>query len=85
MIKAKLYAILAAIGAVLLATLKIVTMQRDAAREDARRAKKHMTEVKEIRKVEKQINQETREVKKKAVEDIKNGEMPSNIRDRNSF
>lgn len=85
MIKAKLYGILAAIGAVLLATLKIVTMQRDAAREDARRAKKHMTEVKEIRKVDKQINTETKEVKKKAVEQIKKGEMPANIKNRNDF
>ena len=85
MIRAKLYAIGAAIGVGLLALLKIVTMQRDAAREDARRAKKHMTEVKEIRKVEKQINAETREVKKKAVEAIKDGQMPDNIRNRNQF
>lgn len=85
MIKAKLYAILAGIGVFLLAALKLVTMQRDAAREDARRAKKHMTEVKEIRKVEKQINSETKKVKKKAVEDIKEGKMPENIRDRNDF
>lgn len=85
MIKAKLYAILAAIGLGLLATLKVLTMQRDAAREDARRAKKHMTEIKEIRKVEKAINAETKEVKKKAVEDIQNGKMPDNISNRNDF
>lgn len=85
MIRAKLYAIGAAAVAVLLAFLKILTMQRDAAREDAKRAKKHMTEVKEIRKVEKQINVETREAKKKAVEEIKNGQMPSNISNRNDF
>lgn len=85
MIQAKLYAILAAIGLGLLAFLKVVTMQRDAAREDARRAKKHMTEVKEIREVEKQINIETKKVKQKAVEDIKDGKMPDNIRNRNDF
>ena len=85
MIRAKIYAVLAAIGAILLATIKIVTMQRDAAREDARRAKKHLTEVKDIRKAEKAINAETRAVKKKAVEDIQQGNMPANIRDRNEF
>jgi len=85
MIKAKLYAIAAAFVAGLLAFLKIVMMQRDAAREDARRAKKHMTEVKDIRKAEKEINAETKVAKKKAVEDIKDGKMPDNIRDRNSY
>ena len=85
MIKAKLYAIAAAIGLTLLGYLKVVTMQRDAARIDAERAKKHMNEVKDIRKVEKVINAETKEAKKKAVEDIKNGQMPDNIRNRNNF
>ena len=85
MIKAKLYAIAAAIGLTLLGYLKVVTMQRDAARIDAERAKKHMNEVKDIRKAEKVINAETKEAKKKAVEDIKNGQMPDNIRNRNNF
>ena len=85
MIRAKIYAVLAAIGLGLLAALKVVTMQRDAAKEDARRAKKHMTEVKDIRKAEKVINAETKQVKKKAVEDIKDGKMPDNIRNRNDF
>ena len=85
MIKAKLYAIVAAIGLFLIAALKLVTMQRDAAREDARRAKKHMNEVKDIRVAEKAINVKAKEVKKKAVEDIKNGKMPDNIRNRNDF
>ena len=84
-LKAKLYSVLAAIGLALLATLKVVTMQRNAAREDARRAKKHMTEVKEIRKVEKVINQQMKEEKAKAVEAIKDGKMPDNIRNRNNF
>ena len=85
MIKAKLYAILAGIGLFLVATLKVVTMQRDAAREDAKRAKKHMKEVKDIRVAEKAINVKAKEVKKKAVEDIQNGKMPDNIRNRNDF
>lgn len=85
MIKAKLYAIVAAIGLFLIAALKLVTMQRDAAREDARRAKKHMNEVKDIRVAEKAINVKAKEIKKKAVEDIKNGKMPDNIRNRNDF
>ena len=85
MIRAKIYAVLAALGLALLAALKVVVMQRDAAREDARRAKKHMNEVKDIRKAEKEINAETRKVKKKAVEDIKDGKMPDNISDRNNF
>jgi len=85
MITAKLYAILAAIGLFLVGALKFVTMQRDAAREDARRAKKHMTEVKDIRQAEKQINAQTKAVKKQAVKDIKDGKMPDNIADRNSF
>lgn len=85
MIKAKLYAIGAAIGLAFLAAFKIVLLQRNAAREDARRAKKHMNEVKDIRVAEKAINVKAKEVKKKAVEDIKNGKMPDNIRDRNTF
>jgi len=85
MIRAKLYAILAAIGLTLLGYLKVVTMQRDAARIDAERAKKHMNEVKDIRKAEKAINVETKAIKKKAVEDIKNGSMPDNISSRNQF
>ena len=83
--KAKLYAILAAIGLGLLAALKIVTAQRDAAREDARRAKKHLDERKKIVKAEKDIGQQMREEKAKAVEAIKRGEVPDNIRDRNNF
>ena len=85
MIRAKLYAIFAAIGLTLLGYLKVVTMQRDAARIDAERAKKYMNEVKDIRKAEKVINAETKEAKKKAVEDIKDGQMPQNIRNRNDF
>lgn len=85
MIRAKLYAILAAIGLALVAALKIVTMQRDAAREDARRAKKHLDERKKIVKAEKEIKAEMKEQKAKAVEAIKRGEVPDNIRDRNNF
>ncbi len=85
MIRAKLYAIAAAIGLTFLAAFKVVLMQRNAARIDAERAKKHMTEVKDIRKAEKAINVETKAVKKKAVEDIKDGKMPDNIRNRNDF
>ena len=85
MIKAKLYAILAGIGLFLVAALKVVTMQRDAARIDAERAKKHMNEVKDIRKAEKVINAETKQAKKKAVEDIKDGKMPDNIRNRSDY
>ncbi len=85
MIKAKLYAILAAAGAILLATLKIVTMQRDAARKDARRAIKHMNEVKDIRKAEKAINAETKQIKKKDVEENKDGKMPQKKKERNEL
>lgn len=84
-LKAKLYAVAAAIGLALLAALKVVTMQRDAAREDARRAKKHLSEANDIRKAEKEINTQMREEKAKAVEAIKRGEVPDNIRDRNNF
>ena len=85
MIRAKLYAILAAIGLALVAALKVVTMQRDAAREDARRAKKHLDERKKIVEAEKVIKAETKEQKAKAVEAIKRGEVPDNIRNRNDF
>jgi len=85
MIRAKIYAVLAAIGLALVAALKIALLQKKAAQEDARRAKKHMTEVKNIRKAEKAINAETKKVKKKAVEDIKDGKMPDNISNRNDF
>jgi hypothetical protein len=85
MLKAKLYAIMAAIGLGLLATLKIVTMQRNAAREDAKRAKKHMKESKDISAAKKEIRKETKAVEKKAIQDIKDGKMPDNIRNRNDF
>jgi hypothetical protein len=85
MLRAKLALIGAAALAGLLAFLKIVILQRDAAREDARRAKKHVTEVVDIRKAEKAINAETKKVKEKAVKDIKDGKMPDNIRNRNDF
>ena len=85
MIRAKIYAVLAAVGLALLAALKVVTMQRDAAREDARRAKKHLDERKKIVKAEKDIKQQTKEQKAKAVEAIKRGEVPDNIRNRNDF
>ncbi len=84
-LKAKLYAIAAAIGLGLLAFLKVVIMQRDAAREDARRAKKHLDERKKIVKAEKEIKTQMKEEKAKAVEAIKRGEVPDNIRDRNNF
>lgn len=84
-LKAKLYAILAAIGLGLLATIKVLAMQRDAAQEDARRAKKHLDERKKIVKAEKDIKAQMKEEKAKAVEAIKRGEVPDNIRDRNNF
>jgi uncharacterized protein YqfA (UPF0365 family) len=84
-LKAKLYAIGAAILLGLMAALKIVTMQRDAAQEDARRAKKHLDERKKIVKAEKEINTQMKEEKAKAVEAIKRGEVPDNIRNRNDF
>lgn len=83
--KAKLYAVFAAIGLALMATIKILTAQRNAARTDAKRAKAHWEEQKKIRKVEKDINLQTKKDKAKAVEAIQRGEMPDNIRDRNTF
>ncbi len=85
MLRAKLYAIGAAALLGLLAFLKIVILQRNAAREDARRAIKHVTEIKDIRAAEKVINAETKKVKEKAVKDIKDGKIPDNIRNRNDF
>lgn len=84
-LKAKLYAIVAAVGLAFLAAFKVVIMQRDAAREDARRAKKHLDERKKIVKAEKDIGRQMKEEKAKAVEAIKRGEVPDNIRDRNNF
>ena len=85
MIKAKLYAILAAIGLGLVAALKVVTMQRDAAREDANRAKKHLDERKKIVAAQKEVKVAKKKAEAKAMEDIKNGKMPNNIRNRNDF
>lgn len=85
MLRAKLYAIGAAALLGLLAFLKIVILQRDAAVEDARRAKKHMKESKDISAARKEIRKETKAVEKKAVQDIKDGKMPDNIRNRNDF
>lgn len=85
MLRAKLYAMGAAALLGLLAFLKIVMLQRDAAVEDARRAKKHMKESKDISAAKKEIRKETKAVEKKAVQDIKDGKMPDNIRNRNDF
>lgn len=84
-LRAKLYAVGAALVLGLLAALKIAVLQKKAAQEDARRAKKHLTEVKEIREAEKEIKKVQREETKKAVESIKNGEVPDIIRNRNDF
>lgn len=84
-LRAKLYAIGAAIVLGLMAALKIAIMQKEAAQEDARRAKKHLDERKKIVKAEKEIGQQMKEEKAKAVEAIKRGEVPDNIRDRNNF
>ena len=85
MIRAKLYAIGAAIVLGFLAAFKVVLMQRNAAREDVRRAKKHLGEANKIRKAEKDIGRQMKEEKAKAVEAIKRGEVPDNIRDRDNF
>ena len=84
-LRAKLYAIGAAIVLGLMAALKIAIMQKNAAQEDARRAKKHLDERKKIVKAEKEIKAQMKEEKAKAVEAIKRGEVPDNIRDRNNF
>ena len=84
-LKAKLYAVGAAVLLALMATIKILTMQKKAAQEDARRAKKHMEERKKIVTAEKAINKEMKEQKVKAVEAIKDGKVPDNIRNRNDF
>ena len=85
MIRAKLYAIGAAIVLGFLAAFKVVLMQRNADREDVRRAKKHLGEANKIRKAEKDIGRQMKEEKAKAVEAIKRGEVPDNIRDRDNF
>ena len=85
LLRAKLYAIGAAALLGLLAFLKIVILQRDAAVEDARRAKKHMKESKDISAAKKEIRKETKAIEKQAVQDIKDGKMPDNIRNRNDF
>jgi len=85
LLRAKLYAIGAAAFLGLLAFLKIVMLQRDAAVEDMRRAKKHMKESKDISTAKKEIRKETKAVEKKAIQDIKDGKMPDNIRNRNDF
>ncbi len=84
-LKAKLYAIGAAIGLAFLAAFKVVLMQRDAAREDARRAKKHLDERKKIIKVEKEIKTQVKAQKKQALEAIKRDEVPDIIRNPNDF
>ena len=84
-LRAKLYAIGAAIVLGLMAALKIAIMQKNAAQEDARRAKKHLDERKKIVKAEKEIKAQMKEEKAKAVEAIKRGEVPDNIRNRNDF
>ena len=85
MFRAKLAAIGAAVGLFLLGFIKVLVLQRDAAREDARRAKKHLDEGKKIKRAEQAIKRDMREAKEKAVKDIKDGKVPDNIRDRNNF
>ena len=84
-LKAKLYAIGAAVVLGFLAAFKVVLMQRDAAREDARRAKKHLDERKKIIKVEKEIKTQVKAQKKQALEAIKRDEVPDIIRNPNDF
>ena len=85
MLRAKLAAVAAAVFAILLATIKVLTMQKKAAQEDARRAKKQWEEGKKITRAKKAIKRDMREAEEKAVKDIKDGKIPDNIRDRNNF
>lgn len=59
--------------------------QRDRARESHKKEKARANQAEKINEVEDQLDQEYSDLKRESERDIKNGEMPTNIRDRNDF
>jgi len=87
--KIKGYAYL--IGAALLAFAGLIARnmmlkgQRDRARENAKTYKAQAEQAVEIDGVEAEIELEYSDLEREAKRDIKNGQMPDSIRNRNSF
>ncbi len=86
-IKAKLIAFGAASLAVIgfFLRLKVVTAQRDKARIKAKTAEKAAKQLGEVIESDAEIEGEFSELEREAEDDIENGEMPDNIRNRNQF
>ena len=86
-LKAKLYAA----GAVLIGVLafflrlKVVTHQRDVAKEKAKRATAQAKEATAIVEADAEIEEEFVELEQESEEAIEKGEMPDHMRERNTF
>ncbi len=86
-IQLKLYAA----GALLLTVvgffirLKVVTSQRDRARERARGEAARADQAEDIAEADAEIENEFSDLERESKRDIKDGKMPGNIRDRSKF
>jgi uncharacterized protein YjcR len=85
--KAYAYAIGAAIVGFGLLILRNMMLkgQRDKARDNAKTYKAQAEQAQAIQKVDAEIELEYSDLEREAKKAIKNGEMPSNIRNRNSY
>lgn len=87
--KAKAYAYL--IGGALLAFAALIARnmmlkgQRNRARDNAKTYKAQAGQAQAVEKVDAELELEYSDLEREAKKAIKNGEMPSNIRDRNKF
>ena len=83
--KAKLYAVGGALLALLafIVRFKVVKGQRDRFKRDADTYKAQVHQAKAVTKVDSDIEQEYSDLKREAKQDMKNDQMPKNIRDRN--
>ena len=86
-IQTKLYAAGTFLLAVLafFVRLKVVTKQRDKARERAKGEAARADQAEMIAEVEAEIDNEFSDLERESKRDIEDGKMPSNIRNRNKF
>lgn len=84
-IKARAVAIGAAVGALLFAAFKILIVQRNSARDDARRFRATVELQKRVSEADSEIDAEFSHRAAEANKDKRDGKVPDNLSDPNDF
>lgn len=84
-IKARIYAIGAALLLALVAIARFFKFQRDNARRDRDRYKAQVDEQLNFNAIEAEIDSEYSDLARESRKDVKEGEMPGHIRDRANY